>query len=195
MLRNQLPYAMKTKVSSQLLSVVSSQWSVVRGQWSVMHSRLQHATRITHQSIWFAGLLLLTAGPLASAQTFSIDWFTIGGGGTSTGGVYSLTGTIGQADASPQPMTGGDLSLIGGFWPLFVAQPSGAPVLTVTLNSQLLTLTISWPSSPDFTLQQNSDVNTMGWVSTPETVFDDGTNKFIIVNPSASHRFYRLFQP
>jgi len=33
----------------------------------------------------------------------SIDWFTIArGGGTSTGGVYSLSGKVGQPDASGQ---------------------------------------------------------------------------------------------
>jgi hypothetical protein len=33
---------------------------------------------------------------LSSAQQYSLDWSAIdGGGGTSTGGVYSVTGTIG----------------------------------------------------------------------------------------------------
>ncbi len=46
----------------------------------------------------------------------SIPWYTIdGGGGTSTGGAFSLSGTIGQADASG-PMTGGNFSLTGGYW-------------------------------------------------------------------------------
>lgn len=45
-----------------------------------------------------------------------ITWFTIdGGGGTSTGGTFELTGTIGQPDAGG-PMTGGTYSLTGGFW-------------------------------------------------------------------------------
>ena len=36
------------------------------------------------------------------AQNFSLDWWTMdGGGGTSTGGVYSVTGTVGQPDAGP----------------------------------------------------------------------------------------------
>src|SRR4051812_50030106 len=49
----------------------------------------------------------------AVAQNYSIDWFSIdGGGGTSTGGVYSVTGTIGQPDAGN--MSGGTYSLIGG---------------------------------------------------------------------------------
>jgi hypothetical protein len=51
----------------------------------------------------------------AHAQSYSIDWFTIdGGGGTSTGGVYSVSGTLGQADAGEA--SGGNYSLIGGFW-------------------------------------------------------------------------------
>jgi hypothetical protein len=49
-----------------------------------------------------------------------INWYTIdGGGGTSTGGSFSLSGTIGQPDAGG-PMTGGGpggFSLTGGFWP------------------------------------------------------------------------------
>ena len=36
----------------------------------------------------------------AWGQSYSIDWSTIdGGGGTSTGGVYTVSGTIGQPDA------------------------------------------------------------------------------------------------
>ena len=47
---------------------------------------------------------------VAYAQTYSIDWSTIdGGGGTSTGGVYSVSGTIGQPDAGG-PMTNGQYS-------------------------------------------------------------------------------------
>ncbi len=39
------------------------------------------------------------------------------GGGTSSGGSFSIDGTIGQADADPlQPSTGGVFSISGGFW-------------------------------------------------------------------------------
>ena len=51
----------------------------------------------------------------ALAQSFSIDWFTIaGGGGTSSGGDFTLNGTIGQPEAGT--MSGGNYSLAGGFW-------------------------------------------------------------------------------
>jgi hypothetical protein len=47
---------------------------------------------------------------------YSLDWFSVdGGGGTSTGGVYTVLGAIGQPDAGPT-MTGGNYSLDGGFW-------------------------------------------------------------------------------
>lgn len=41
-----------------------------------------------------------------------------GGGDTSSGGVFAVSGTIGQPDADPlQPSTGGVFAITGGFWP------------------------------------------------------------------------------
>ena len=56
----------------------------------------------------------------------AIDWHSIDGGGTmfSTGGGMTLGGTIGQADAGG-PMTGGTLSLTGGFWVVAASTPDG----------------------------------------------------------------------
>src|SRR2546430_10476182 len=90
---------------------------------------------------------------------FSIDWFTIdGGGGTSTGGVYSVSGTVGQPDASSQPLAGGNFSLTGGFWSLFAVQTPGAPLLTIKLTPTNTAL-VSWPSpSTGFALQQNTNL-------------------------------------
>jgi hypothetical protein len=51
-----------------------------------------------------------------------------------------------------------------------------------------------WPST-GWNLQQNNDLGTTTWVTPLETVNNDGTNNFIIVNPSAGKRFYRLFKP
>ena len=43
----------------------------------------------------------LGAGTLLLAQNYSIGWWKVAGGGdTSTNGQYSLSGTIGQHDAS-----------------------------------------------------------------------------------------------
>jgi hypothetical protein len=55
---------------------------------------------------------------------------------------------------------------------------------------------VSWPSpSPEFALQQSASLNPPNWVTPSETITDNGTNKFIIVNPPTENRFYRLFRP
>jgi hypothetical protein len=74
-------------------------------------------------SLAFGSLLFLAVVgvryTIALAQTggpYDLSWSTIDGGGHafSTGGDYSLGGTIGQPDAGL--LTGGDYTLGGGFW-------------------------------------------------------------------------------
>ena len=63
-------------------------------------------------------VLLIVVGVALAAVTagYSLDWWTAdGGGGTSTGGSYNLSGTIGQPDAGTT-LTGGNYRLEGGFW-------------------------------------------------------------------------------
>ncbi len=62
-------------------------------------------------------LLGATMVPAFAAGEFTIDWFTIDGGGESfsTDGTFELSGTIGQCDAGG-PMYGDDYELTGGFW-------------------------------------------------------------------------------
>ena len=139
-----------------------------------------------------SGMLVCTLqGP---AQSFSIDWHTIaGGGGTSAGGSYSVSGTIGQPDAGA--MSGGVYSLTGGFWSIEAVQVPGAPLLTVR-RTETNTVVISWPSpSTGFSLRQNADLNAAIWATPSEAVTDNGTNKFILVNPPPGSRYYRLVKP
>jgi len=144
--------------------------------------------------VLFLTLATLTTSVMAQ---YSIDWFTIdGGGGTSTGGVYSVSGTIGQPDAGPT-MSGGNYSVDGGFWGLIAAvQTPGAPLLFITLTTTNTAL-VSWPSpSTDFTLQQNTNsVAGVNWSNVVTTPTDNGTIKYIIVNPPTGNRFYRLSKP
>jgi len=67
------------------------------------------------------------------AQSYSIDWFTLdGGGGASDGGVYSVSGTLGQPDAGT--MSGGHYSLAGGFWGASqTPPPAGSVIISVRL--------------------------------------------------------------
>jgi hypothetical protein len=68
-------------------------------------------------------LLAAVGGAVALAQSggaFDLTWYTVDGGGqagsASTGGSFSLSGTIGQPDAGP-PLSGGAFGLGGAFWP------------------------------------------------------------------------------
>ena len=50
------------------------------------------------------------------SSSYDLSWWTVDGGGAtfSTGGGYTLGGTIGQPD--PGLLAGGDYTLGGGFW-------------------------------------------------------------------------------
>ena len=140
-------------------------------------------------------LACLSFNKIASAQNYSIDWYKIaGGGGTCTGSVYSISGTIGQHDAGG-PMTGGGYSITGGFWSLFAVQTAGAPILRIALTPTN-TAMVYWPSAfTNFNVQVKSNLASALWSPATETIQDNGTNKFIIVNPPTGTRFYRLVSP
>lgn len=70
--------------------------------------------RKIQRTLTCAGLLAVaTTAPAGGGIDLSKSTID-GGGGRSGGGALSLTGTIGQPDAGA--MTGGSLSLRGGFW-------------------------------------------------------------------------------
>jgi hypothetical protein len=53
--------------------------------------------------------------PAAPTADYEITWYTIdGGGGSATGGAYTLNGTVGQPDAGT--LIGGSYTLAGGYW-------------------------------------------------------------------------------
>ena len=160
------------------------------------HEDCQMITNVMKIAILaFALVSRLLLSTDAMAQSYSIDWYKVsGGGGTSTGGTYSVSGTIGQHDAGG-PLTGGNYSLTGGFWALYAVQTPGAPVLSIKLTTTN-TAQVYWPSpSTGFNLQVNTNLATTNWITPAESVTDNGTIKFIIVNPPTGNRFYRLKNP
>ena len=67
--------------------------------------------------------IVLSAFVSVCFADYSIDWYTVDGGGDqSSGGSYVLTGTIGQPDAAYSQ--GGQYEVLGGFW-------SGGPLCFV----------------------------------------------------------------
>ena len=143
-----------------------------------------------------SAVLLLASALCTRAQSYSIDWFTIdGGGGTSTGGVYSVSGTIGQPDAGH--MSGGNFTLDGGFWGIIAAvQTPGSPLLRVVLTGTN-TVVVAWAtSSTGFALQQNLSVNNAGgWSDVTNAVNVVGSENEVIVAPPVGNRFFRLKYP
>ena len=95
-------------------------------------SRAQGEARSGLKSALLALCLLISVLGLSAAAKYAINWHTIdGGGGTSTGGVYSVTGTIGQPDAGAT-MSNGPYAVTGGYWALPTeVQSEGAPTLTI----------------------------------------------------------------
>src|SRR4051812_29806313 len=134
--------------------------------------------------------LILGAALSMSAQSYSIDWYTIdGGGGTSSGGPYTLSGTIGQPDAGVH--TGGPYTLLGGFWGAFAVQQVGTPTLYIRPAGPGQ-VTISWdPPTAGFVLQESGDLNLgpAGWSNSAS----GGTNPVTV--PVTSIKFYRLQHP
>jgi hypothetical protein len=131
----------------------------------------------------------LVAG--VAAQSYAINWHTIdGGGGTSTGGVYSVSGTIGQPDAGPT-MTNGQYAVTGGFWALPSAiQTPGGPTLTIA-PAGAGQATISWsPNTPGFILQETWVLSPANWTNSPS-----GSTNPIAVPATLPAKFYRLFKP
>jgi hypothetical protein len=127
----------------------------------------------------------------ARAQNYSIDWYTIaGGGGTSSGGNYSLSGTIGQPATAT--MSGGNYSLTGGFWSIISAvQTPGAPLLTVTLSGK--NAIISWPDTAGgFQLQNSASLSSGTWAPTSGGQSTNGGIISITVPAASGYNFYRL---
>jgi hypothetical protein len=144
-------------------------------------------------------LLACLLFPIISfGQNYSIDWYKVGGGGgTSTGSVYSVSGTIGQPDASGAmtgPMNGTNYySVTGGFWAIYAVQTPGAPLLTIThVGNQTI---VSWPSpSTGFLLQTNGNLGTANWVNYGGIIGDNGIIKTVTNAPSTGNLFFRLKQ-
>jgi hypothetical protein len=141
-------------------------------------------------------LFLFLAVPVVQAQTnYSIDWFTIdGGGGTSTGGIYSVSGTIGQPDAGVT-MTGGNYSVAGGFWSLFAVQTPGAPTLQIFLTTTN-TAVVEWPGSDlDWKLRWTPSLSGAPVVWTEQAYSTNSTSSWFIQSTPTGNRFYQLHKP
>jgi uncharacterized delta-60 repeat protein len=95
-------------------------------------------------------------------------------------------------DSSGRAVVAGDAG--GLFGVARILQDESPVSLTISLTATN-TAVVSWPyPSAGWNLQQNSGFANSNWVTPAETINNDGTNNFIIVNPQSSHLFFRLEQ-
>jgi hypothetical protein len=139
---------------------------------------------------------MLTAGWClrASAQSCEIDWFTVdGGGGTSSDGVFEVTGTLGQPDAGSINIPGYEIA--GGFWnDSEVVLVPGVALLTITLAANT-TVIIAWPASGSgWVLQESSTMGGGTWTPVTALPVQVGANLQVTMPAVAKKTFYRLAQ-
>ena len=138
-----------------------------------------------------AQLLAFACGLSVAVAQYAIPWWKVaGGGGTSTSGVFTVSGTIGQPDAG-WPMTNGQYSVTGGFWawPTLIQSP-GAPTLHLT-NAAPGFATLWWtPPTPGYVLQETPSLTPATWTNAPS-----GTNNPVSVPAGRPMKFYRLQKP
>ena len=130
--------------------------------------------------------LLVCAGSLPALSS-SIKWQTLdAGGGTVTGGVYRISGTIGQPDAGN--MDGGNFVIRGGFWVPQAVQVGGAPWLNIVAEGGTNVMVWWEPADPGWTLQEALTLRT-NWVDSAT-----GTTNPIVIPAIEAAMFYRLRQ-
>jgi len=161
----------------------------------------QSAGGLAQSKTWrsfVAFCLLPSAFCLRGWGHYAIDWSTIdGGGGTSTSGVYSVTGTIGQPDAGA--MTGGGFTLAGGYWSIVAAvQTPGAPLLSVA-RTVTNSVVVSWSAPAEgWLLYATTNLVTPGsmWTEIAPPYQTNGlTNISFTEPPPAGNKFFRLHKP
>jgi hypothetical protein len=140
--------------------------------------------------------LLVLAATLAkaslSAQGFAVHTSNVtGGGGTSHGVGFSISGTIGEPSAST--LAGDSFSVSPGYWNVVTAlnEPE-APILALERHPDG-SVTVSWPSTAlGFVLEQSADLTPGSWVISPVSVADDGATRSVRITAPQDRIFLRL---
>jgi hypothetical protein len=160
---------------------------------------LRHSIAIRASSFVIAVLLstFIHQPSTSLAQTYSIDWHTVdGGGGTITGGVYSINATIGQHDAH-NATSGGIYSLTGGFWAAEDSSAPGRPVLVMQRSNNVFI--VAWPlNSAGYCLQTTYNLAPpVVWQPVTSGITTNGATLILQITNTTSiaKQFFRLSNP
>jgi hypothetical protein len=161
------------------------QWYQVAATWRSSDGRLAFYKNGALEDALFGGM----GRVLKSHRAYTAK---IGEWGVLHNSLYRFPGLIDEVMIFNRALAGEEIAAI------YNAGSAGlcvAAKLSIALTATNTAL-VSWPSpSAGFELQQNTNsVGSMNWTSAPG-VADNGTIKYLIVNPSTGNRFYRLFKP
>ncbi len=143
-------------------------------------------------------ILLLTSSLLHADPRFVLKKTVIpGGGSTLTSPRFTLTGTIGQPEASPRLVsTDGRFTLAPGFWGDYsVVQQPNLPLLTIRRGATGF-FVLAWPiDTANATLEQSLDLTPSSWTTVTTRVIDTATEHTVTVPINAPKKFFRLSVP
>jgi hypothetical protein len=141
-------------------------------------------------------LLGCLVGPAVRAQEQAIDWWTLdGGGATSTGGIYAVTGTVGQPDAGT--LEGETYTVVGGFWSIVAAiQTPGAPRLEIMHTNGLVVVSWRRPAT-GFVLDHTPALGdpALRWFPVELPYVTNATHISVVAPISSATGYYRLRRP
>ena len=130
---------------------------------------------------FFLALTASLGATATLAQNYTLDWSTIGGGGTSTGGIYSVSAMIGEVAAGAT--SGGGYTLDGGFW-------SGASDTSeLIVNGSFENVSNSFAADAFGLMTQSAGATTIpGWTTlNAELAWVSNTNSFGAATPFGEH--------
>jgi hypothetical protein len=149
----------------------------------------------------FLAIVVLSAAfvfPGSLHAQYSINWYSIGGGGGSSSGTsgtntYKVSGTIGQPATAT--LSGGGYSITGGFWSIVAAvQIPGAPLLSVMKSGTQAV--VSWSATATgFILEQSSTLLSNSWTGSTATLSTNGGIISVTVPATSGYQFFRLHNP
>jgi hypothetical protein len=141
-----------------------------------------------------------------SHSTLTNNYASFRGGGICNGGIYGSVGTATVENWSR--ISGNTIDDVQNSGTLYLDSSSEIDILdgnqativqgTSAPSPRIFptrsnTVVVSWPyPSTGWSLQQNSDLTTTNWVAPTNAVANDGTNNFIIAQPSAGKLYFRL---
>jgi hypothetical protein len=144
----------------------------------------------------FCATVILIAVDSLSQETFTIGWHSVGGGGLSSGTLFTVQGTVGQPTTGK--MQAERYSLMGGFWSLVAAiQTPDAPMLLITHTND--TVAIFWTgNSFEWVLESttNSTAAPEAWNPVPKNLCQTNANQVsLTIKRPAGSEYYRLRKP